>query len=151
MPSSPDSLASSEAHRDRLKLQLAVLNDLRPGSLVERYRKCGKPGCRCAQPGAMGHGPSYSLNHGVAGKTVTKIIPANYVEQTRKQLLEHRAFPPAFSRSGDGQRKDLRCAPARLRIGRRYQKNLRSPLIWRATSALKSMHSSGAESHRSWI
>jgi hypothetical protein len=92
MPSSPDSLASLEAHRDRLKLQLAALNDLRPGSLVERYRKCGKPNCRCAQPGATGHGPSYSLTHGVGGKTVTKIIPANYVEQTRQQLLEHQRF-----------------------------------------------------------
>jgi hypothetical protein len=92
VPSSPDSLASLEAHRDRLKLELAALSDLRPGSLVERYRKCGKPNCRCAQPGATGHGPSYSLTHGVAGKTVTKIIPATYVEQTRKQLLEHQRF-----------------------------------------------------------
>ena len=92
MPSSPDSLASLEAHRDRLKLQLAALNDLRPGSLVERYRKCGKPNCRCAQPGATGHGPCYSLTRGVAGKTVTKIIPASYVEQTRKDLLEHQRF-----------------------------------------------------------
>jgi hypothetical protein len=28
----------------------------------------------------------------VAGKTVTRIIPANYAEQTRKQLLEHQSF-----------------------------------------------------------
>ena len=92
MPSLPDSLASLEARRDHLKLQLAALGDLRPGSLVERYRRCGKPNCRCAQPGAPGHGPSYSLTHAVSGKTVTRIIPAKFLEQTRRQLSEHRRF-----------------------------------------------------------
>ena len=92
MPSSPDSLASLKARRDHLKLQLAALGDLRPGSLVERYRRCGKPNCRCAQPGAPGHGPSYSLTHAVSGKTVTRIIPAEFLEQTRGQLSEHQRF-----------------------------------------------------------
>jgi hypothetical protein len=92
MPSSPDSLASLEARRDHLKRQLSALGDLRPGSLVERYRRCGKPNCRCAQPGAPGHGPSYSLTHAVSGKTVTRIIPAKFLEQTRGQLSEHQRF-----------------------------------------------------------
>ncbi len=56
----------------------------------------------------------------------------------------------AFALESDLQTEGY-SVPARLRIGRRHQKKLRSPLIWLSTSALKSMHSSGAESHRSWI
>jgi hypothetical protein len=31
--------------RDQLKSQLASIGDMRPGSLVARFRKCGKPSC----------------------------------------------------------------------------------------------------------
>jgi hypothetical protein len=83
------SISELEAQRDRLKLQLSGLGDLRPGSLVERYRKCGKPNCRCARPGETGHGPCWSLTHDVKGKTVTSIIPEALVPQTREQIAEY--------------------------------------------------------------
>ena len=65
---------------------------MRPGSLVERYRACGKPGCHCAKKGSRGHGPSWSLTREVGGKTVTKVIPAQAVEATRGQIAEYRRF-----------------------------------------------------------
>ena len=40
------------ARRDEVFRQLASLGDLRPGSLVARFRKCGKPNCHCAAEGA---------------------------------------------------------------------------------------------------
>ena len=86
---SDTSLAELEGQRERLKLQLTELGDLRPGSLVERYRKCGKPNCHCAEPGQPGHGPSWSLTHDAKGKTVTRIIPAGFVPQTREQIAEY--------------------------------------------------------------
>lgn len=79
-----------EARRAELRAELASVGDLRPGSLVGRYRKCGKPNCHCATEAAGGHGPSWSLTRQVAGKTVTRIIPAGAVEQTRQQLDEYR-------------------------------------------------------------
>jgi hypothetical protein len=82
-------LSELEARRERLKLQFSVLGDLRPGSLVERYRKCGKPNCHCARPGEAGHGPSWSLTHDVKGKTLTRIIPEALVPQTREQIAEY--------------------------------------------------------------
>ena len=79
--------------RDHLRAQLAEVGDMRPGSLVERYRKCGKPSCHCARKGAAGHGPSYSLTHPVKGKTVTRIVPAGpAVERTRQQIAEYQRF-----------------------------------------------------------
>ena len=39
-----------------------------------------------------GHGPSWSLTREVGGKTVTRVIPAGAVAQTREQIAEHRRF-----------------------------------------------------------
>lgn len=75
-----------------LKAGLATAGDMRPGSLVARYRRCGKAGCRCAKPGDPGHGPSWSLTRAVSGKTVTKIIPPHAVEQTEQQIATYRRF-----------------------------------------------------------
>ena len=79
--------------RDQLKAALTQIGDMRPGSLVPRFRKCGKPTCHCAKKGSKGHGPSYSLTHPVAGKTMTRIIPAGTaVNRTREQLAEYHRF-----------------------------------------------------------
>ncbi len=79
--------------REALRQELAAVGDMRPGSLVGRYRKCGKPSCHCADASSEGHGPSWSLTRAVGGKTVTKIIPAGTaVERTRAQITEHRRF-----------------------------------------------------------
>jgi hypothetical protein len=91
--STSSTLAALQLQRDQLKSQLSQIGEMRPGSLVARFRKCGKPSCRCAKKGAQGHGPSYSLTRPVAGKTVTRIIPAGpAVEQTRQQLEEYHRF-----------------------------------------------------------
>jgi hypothetical protein len=79
--------------RDQLKARLVEIGEMRPGSLVERFRKCGKPACHCAEKDAPGHGPCYSLTHAVAGKTVTRVIPKGAaVERTRQQVTEYQRF-----------------------------------------------------------
>ena len=78
--------------REALKRELAGVDEMRPGALVGRYRKCSKASCHCAEAESGGHGPSWSLTRVVRGKTVTKIIPAAAVERTRAQIAEHRRF-----------------------------------------------------------
>jgi len=78
--------------REALREQLISGGDMRPGSLVARYRACGKPSCHCADKSQRGHGPSWSLTHAVAGKTRTKIIPAEAVQQTKEQIAEYHRF-----------------------------------------------------------
>ena len=75
-----------------LRAALSTIGELRPGALVSRYRACGKPTCHCAQPGDPGHGPCWSLTRVVAGKTVTKVIPAVVVARAQAQIAEHRRF-----------------------------------------------------------
>lgn len=66
------------------------------GSLIKRYKRCGKPGCKCAA--GRGHGPKYYLSVSQPGSTPRMdYIPLEYQEQVEgyvenfrktKQLLE---------------------------------------------------------------
>lgn len=87
------SLEALREKRDELTASLAHIDDLRPGFLTARFRKCGKPNCHCAQRGSPGHGPSYSLTHRRGGKTITQVIPQGpAIERTKAQLAEHCRF-----------------------------------------------------------
>ena len=87
-----DRIQKLEQRRAALKRQVSEAGDLRPGSLVERYRRCGKAGCHCAGEGAVGHGPSWSLTREVDGKTITRVIPPDAVARTRAQVDEYHRF-----------------------------------------------------------
>lgn len=92
MPNNPD-LETLLEKRDQLKEWISQIGPMRPGSLVARFRKCGKPTCHCAKKGAQGHGPCYSLTHAVSGKTRTRVIPAGpAVDLTRQQVAEYQRF-----------------------------------------------------------
>ncbi len=54
-------LAGLEAERARLYAELSGVGDFRRGTLSAVFRKCGKPNCRCAQPGAAGARPAVEL------------------------------------------------------------------------------------------
>jgi len=88
-----DRVQQLEQQRDDLRKQIASIKDMRRGTLRERFRRCGKPNCRCAKPGDPGHGPVWSLTWAVEGKTHTKVIPDGpAVKQTQKQIAEFRRF-----------------------------------------------------------
>lgn len=92
MPESLD-LATPRLHRDQLTAAIAQIHDMRPDRSPRAFWRCGKPSYHCAKKGDKGHGPSYSLTHPVAGKTITHIIPTGLaVERTREQLEEYHRF-----------------------------------------------------------
>lgn len=78
--------------RNKALKEFATLGNLRPGSLVENYRRCGKPSCHCAQEGGKKHGPNYLLIRSVNGKQKTTRIKPDQLEQTRKQMAEYKRF-----------------------------------------------------------
>src|SRR5919204_2602342 len=87
------SLAELEAERDRLYAQLSQVGDFRRGSVSENYRKCGKPGCWCAQPGQRGHGPRVLWTRsGGGGKTVGRQLAAEEVGKVRAEVARHAEF-----------------------------------------------------------
>ena len=75
-----------------LKRALGALGDIFPGSLVQRFRKCGKPTCHCAKKGSPGHGPDWVVTREIQGKTVTKTIPEPALEQVRAGTEEYKRF-----------------------------------------------------------
>ena len=85
-------LEELERRQGELKAELSKVQDMRRGSLVARYRKCGKSSCCCADAHHAGHGPSLSLTWQQEGKTRTKILPAEAVERTQAQIAEFRRF-----------------------------------------------------------
>ena len=88
----PMGVEELERRQGELKAELSNVQDMRRGSLVARYRKCGKSRCCCAEEHHAGHGPSLSLTWQVDGKTRTKIIPVEAAERTQAQIAEFRRF-----------------------------------------------------------
>src|SRR5229473_1395466 len=52
--------AALRKRRSALLRRLPPLQAILRGSLIERYKRCGKPGCKCAD--GPGHGPKYYLS-----------------------------------------------------------------------------------------
>ena len=70
-----------------LKVHLAALGPLRPGSLSRQYHVCRKPGCRCQHPRKpQRHGPYYHLDYVHHGKKTTRFIRAEQLPEVRRQL-----------------------------------------------------------------
>lgn len=58
--------ATLRKRRQALELQLPPLQAILRGSLIERYKRCGKPGCKCAD--GPGHGPKFYLSVSYPGQ-----------------------------------------------------------------------------------
>jgi hypothetical protein len=93
MPDLPSSLGGLERLRAELLARFAGMGDFRRGALNVVFRKCGKENCRCAGPGARGHGPQYNLTRRVGGKTVTvHLKPGPELDKVEREVAEHRRF-----------------------------------------------------------
>ncbi|MDE2822205.1 MAG: hypothetical protein OXK79_01695 [Chloroflexota bacterium] len=112
--SDTENIEALERRRDALIGEIAAVGDLRPGSLVETHRKCGKPTCHCARPGAPGH-PGWALMRRVGGRTVTRGVPRAALDETRAQIAEHRRFKELSRRFVEANEELCR---ARLKAGR---------------------------------
>ena len=69
-----------------LATQIAQPKPMRRGSVSERYVKCSKPSCACADDPKARHGPYFSLTRGVAGRTQSRFISAGQAELVRRQV-----------------------------------------------------------------
>jgi len=65
---------------------------MRRGSLSERYVKCSKPGCGCANDPKLRHGPYYSLTRSVGGKTRSRFLSKEQAERVREQIEAGQRF-----------------------------------------------------------
>jgi hypothetical protein len=87
----PDSLAMPARVRD-LAMQFAQPQPMRRGSLSERFVKCSKPGCPCADDPKARHGPYFSLTRGVGGRTQSRLVSDAQAELVRRQVQAGQQF-----------------------------------------------------------
>jgi hypothetical protein len=74
----------------RIAAQIAGLGLALPGTLIQRHVRCGWAGCRChADPPDL-HGPYWQWTRKHAGKTVTRLVPDDQVDDYRRWLDNHR-------------------------------------------------------------
>ena len=81
-----DSTATLLHRRHALVKKLTQIEPLiLRGSLIERYKRCGHPGCKCQQ--GQGHGPKYYLSVSQAGsRPEMDYVPEEYSQQVSDYL-----------------------------------------------------------------
>lgn len=77
--------AALRKRRRRLLRQLPPLERLLRGSLVERYKRCGRPGCHCAD--GPGHGPKFYLSISATGERPRMDYVPNAAQAQTRQYL----------------------------------------------------------------
>lgn len=78
---------------ERIKQELQEIGPMRPGSMNKQYTVCGKAGCRCADTkNPRKHGPYYQLSYVHQGKSTTRFIRQQFVQQIKKELANYKKF-----------------------------------------------------------
>lgn len=75
--------ARAQRRRDALTAEIAALGWALPGSLTERFTRCGNPTCRCRADPPQLHGPYPTWTRKVDNKTVTRTLTAEQAERYR--------------------------------------------------------------------
>jgi hypothetical protein len=92
-PVGPEATALKRRKR-ALLARLRIPPDALPGSLVLTHRRCGKPGCHCAEGAAH---PFYSLTFMVDGKKHVESVPAGWIDAIRPAVDAGRGFKDAVA------------------------------------------------------
>ena len=73
----------------RLREQIARLDWVCPGTLLKRWKLCGKPNCRCAKDPAARHGPYYEWSRWKDGHLRHSVISSEQARFMEKALAQH--------------------------------------------------------------
>lgn len=87
----PERIAKqARARIARLRERLGAIEYLCSGTLIERRKRCGKPGCRCATDPAARHGPYYEWGHMHEGRLVHKTVSERQAAVLRLAIGNYR-------------------------------------------------------------
>jgi hypothetical protein len=74
----------------RIREALNAIDYLCSGTLLQRTKVCGKPGCRCAQDPCARHGPYYEWGHMKGGKLVHRTVTPEQATILQLAIANHR-------------------------------------------------------------
>jgi len=82
-----------EKRIEEIKAKLALIGEMRPGSLNKQLTVCGRSNCRCGEPKKpKKHGPYYQLSYVHQGKSTSQYIQKEWVGAVRSQLANYKTF-----------------------------------------------------------
>jgi hypothetical protein len=100
--------ATLRKRRRALLRQLPPLKAILRGSLIERYKRCGKPGCKCAD--GPGHGPKYYLSVSYPGlRPQMDYVPQESYAQAAEFLANYHQARELLEKICEINRELLRC------------------------------------------
>jgi hypothetical protein len=79
-----------QARAAGIAAELANLGLALPGTLLERHVRCGKASCRCHADPPVLHGPYWQWTRKAGGKTITRLVPDDQLDDYRQWLDNHR-------------------------------------------------------------
>ena len=88
-----ENVSPTRRQQDRaagIAAELASLGLALPGTLIQRHVRCGKPGCRCHADPPVLHGPYWQWTRKTGGKTITRLVPDEQLNDYRQWLDNHR-------------------------------------------------------------
>lgn len=87
----PETIIKQARERiDRIRQALGGIDHLCSGTLLQRTKVCGKPGCRCATDPNARHGPYYEWGHMRGGKLVHRSVTAEQAALLELAIANHR-------------------------------------------------------------
>jgi hypothetical protein len=93
--------------RQSLLRKLPPLDAVLRGSLIERYKRCGNPGCKCAD--GPGHGPKYYLSVSFPGeRPQMDYVPQEDIEAMRTLIANFHEVRTALEEVCEINRELLR-------------------------------------------
>ena len=75
-----------QARAAGIAAELASLGFALPGTLIERHVRCGRANCRCHADPPVLHGPYWQWTRKVAGKTITRLVSDDQLDDYRQWL-----------------------------------------------------------------
>lgn len=87
----PETVARNARERiARIRQTLAGIEYLYSGTLLERMKLCGRPGCACARDPAARHGPYYEWGFMRGGRLVHRQVSAEHGAALREAIANYR-------------------------------------------------------------
>lgn len=74
----------------RIRDALSAIDYLCSGTLLERTKLCGKPGCRCAKDPSARHGPYFEWGHMKGGRLVHRTVSPEQAAILKIAIANHR-------------------------------------------------------------
>ncbi len=83
-------IKQARARIARIREALSEIDYLCSGTLLQRTKVCGKPGCRCAQDPSARHGPYFEWGHMKGGKLVHRTVSPEQATILQQAIANHR-------------------------------------------------------------